>query len=205
MIPRLPGHGTSGADLIRTGGRDWFRRAEDSYRDLSLHCPEIVVIGVSMGALLALHLGALFSPAGIVAAAPALVLKNRTAFLAPLLKYLVRELPVQNDDEYEDPDREYINREYWSVRRLASVAELLKVRRRVKRELRRVSAPLLLLETLKDELVSLKSGEGVSKMVSSQRKDSIVLEESEHQLLDGKERDKAAQGILTWLNELTGN
>lgn len=199
MIPRLPGHGTSAEDFRSSGARDWFRRAEDACIDLSAEAGNLVVAGISMGALLALHLGAVFQPAGIIAAAPAMSLKNRTASLSPVLRYIIQEIPVDSNKESNDPDENYIRREYWSSRRLSAVAELLKVRKRVKKELSRVDEPLLLLEAGQDELVRSDGISRIADTVSSRDIKISLFPESEHQIFNGKEKHKAATEILGWL------
>lgn len=201
MIPRLPGHGTNARDFLASGARDWIRRVEDAYMDLSIGAERIAAAGISMGALLALHIGAVFKPEAVIAAAPALVFRNRSACLSPVLRYLIREIPVVSDTVSEDPDENYIRGEYWSSRKLGAVAELVKVRRIVKQELPRVSMPLLVLEAGKDELVLPKSGPMLVRMVSSTDVLSRLFPESSHQLFDGQEKEAVAEGIIDWLEE----
>ena len=93
-IPRLPGHGTDRTDFLKSGAADWIRRAEDAFMELGTIKKQVIPVGVSMGALLALHIGARWSVPGIVAAAPAISLKNRAAYLSPFFRYFVRELPA---------------------------------------------------------------------------------------------------------------
>ncbi|WP_321991435.1 alpha/beta fold hydrolase [Marispirochaeta aestuarii] len=199
MIPRLPGHGTSAGDFLASTARDWIRRAEDAYMDLSIECGSPVVAGISMGALLALHLGAVFQPSGVIAAAPAMTFKNLGVCLSPLLKYLIKEIPVASESESDDPEENYIRKEYWSSRRLSAVAELLKVRRRVRKELFHVDAPLLLLEAGQDELVTPAAVSRTAGKVSS--KDSItrLFPGSGHQMFNGQEKQAVAEEIIGWL------
>src|SRR5262249_30947316 len=56
--PRLPGHGTHWADLARTAWTDWEAEAAGALDDLSSRCTDVCVVGVSMGAALAVHLAA---------------------------------------------------------------------------------------------------------------------------------------------------
>jgi len=57
-LPLLPGHGTSVSDLATTTWADWSATAESAYVDLSGRCRQVVVAGLSMGALLATWLAA---------------------------------------------------------------------------------------------------------------------------------------------------
>ena len=55
-LPLLPGHGTDIADMVPTRWADWCEAALDAYTALSARCDAVVVIGLSMGASLALWL-----------------------------------------------------------------------------------------------------------------------------------------------------
>src|SRR5262249_24567415 len=75
---RLAGHGTAVEDLARCTWRDWYASAREGLDQLQRRTTRIVVIGQSLGALLALELTA-DCPAmveGVALLAPALVLSN---------------------------------------------------------------------------------------------------------------------------------
>ena len=54
-VPQLAGHCGSEEDLRATGWRDWYASVEEEHHRLRQHCDRIVVGGLSMGAILALH------------------------------------------------------------------------------------------------------------------------------------------------------
>ncbi len=53
-MPRLPGHGTTLADMMTTGWADWAGEADAAYDRLAARTDAIVVAGLSMGGSLAL-------------------------------------------------------------------------------------------------------------------------------------------------------
>lgn len=55
-MPLLPGHGTEVADMLPTRWEDWSGAAEAAYVDLTARTDAVVVIGLSMGAMLAVWL-----------------------------------------------------------------------------------------------------------------------------------------------------
>jgi carboxylesterase len=57
-LPRLPGHGTSAADLATTTMEDWSGTVERVYEELVARCERVVLAGLSMGAMLAARLTA---------------------------------------------------------------------------------------------------------------------------------------------------
>ena len=52
-LPRLPGHGTTLADMMTTTWADWSATALASYDELAGRCDRVAVVGLSMGAGLA--------------------------------------------------------------------------------------------------------------------------------------------------------
>lgn len=57
--PQLAGHCGSAAQLKATGWKDWMRSVEEAHDRLLQDCDTVIVSGLSMGAVLALHLAAL--------------------------------------------------------------------------------------------------------------------------------------------------
>lgn len=55
---QLVGHCGSEGDLLQTGWRDWYRSVEEAWRDVSSRHDDVFVAGLSMGALMAMHLSA---------------------------------------------------------------------------------------------------------------------------------------------------
>lgn len=55
---QLAGHCGSESDLLQTGWRDWYRGVEETWRDISSRHADVFVAGLSMGALMAMHLSA---------------------------------------------------------------------------------------------------------------------------------------------------
>jgi carboxylesterase len=55
---QLAGHCGSESDLLQTGWRDWYRGVEDAWRDVASRHADVFVAGLSMGALMAMHLSA---------------------------------------------------------------------------------------------------------------------------------------------------
>src|SRR5260370_25252892 len=58
-LPRLPGHGTTWQELARTRWEDWYAEVYRAFDELRAATDEIFVMGLSMGACLALRLAEL--------------------------------------------------------------------------------------------------------------------------------------------------
>src|SRR4051794_21475551 len=74
--PRMPGHGTTAADLDKTGPEEWLGAAEQALADLRSRCSTVFVAGISMGGTITLELARRHPdlPGIVVMAAPVLPL-----------------------------------------------------------------------------------------------------------------------------------
>ena len=54
-VPQLAGHCGSAEDLRATSWMDWYASVEEEHHRMGAHCQSVVVCGLSMGAILAIH------------------------------------------------------------------------------------------------------------------------------------------------------
>jgi carboxylesterase len=99
-LPRLPGHGTTWPELARTGWEDWYAEVERAFDELRAASDEIFVMGLSMGACLALRLAEVRGAEvrGLVLVNPAMTAESRLFLLAPVMKLFVPSLPGLGSD-----------------------------------------------------------------------------------------------------------
>jgi carboxylesterase len=99
-LPRLPGHGTTMREANRTGWTDWYDEVARAFDELTARCSEVFVLGLSMGACLALRVAETRGDAvtGLVLVNPSLAPDTRLFLLAPVLKLVVPYLPGITDD-----------------------------------------------------------------------------------------------------------
>jgi carboxylesterase len=94
-VPRLPGHGTTWQEMARTRWEDWYAEADRSYEELRGQVSEVFVMGLSLGACLALRMAELRGSAvrGLVLVNPSVTADTKLFRLAPVLKLVVPSLP----------------------------------------------------------------------------------------------------------------
>ncbi len=92
MIPCLAGHAQTPEAMSATTYQDWYQSIKCAYQKLEDHCDRIIVVGQSLGALLAVMLAAEFPHINqLILLAPAFYppsIINFTPILTPLLKLL---------------------------------------------------------------------------------------------------------------------
>lgn len=195
--PLLPGHGTTVEDMNRSCWRDWTGCAEQALAELRGRCRLVFVGGLSMGTLLTLYLAARHADlSGAMLYSPALKVSDRRLALAPLAKYVIGSVPkgANADQDLTSPTAA---QHLWSYERnpVAAAAELIALRRDVRRNLSRVVCPLLIVHSTKDPAISPDSAQAVYQGVgtAASRKTLLTLHNSGHVLLVDSEWQYVAE------------
>ena len=100
VVPRLPGHGTTWQEMQGTRWVDWYAEDQRELLDLADRCPEVFVMGLSMGGTLALRLAEQHPEVvrGLVLVNASLRSDNKALAALPLLKTFVPAIKgVSND------------------------------------------------------------------------------------------------------------
>ncbi len=165
VAPRLPGHGTHWHDLARTRWWDWYGAVEDAYHELDAQCDRVFVAGLSMGGALALRLAERERVAGVLLVNPAIATRDRRVPPAALLHGVMpSQVGVANDIAL--PGATELGYPRFSVTSLATMTALW---RDVRRNLGRLSAPVLLMRSAVDHVVDDLTAQILRKKVSDLR------------------------------------
>lgn len=178
--PLLPGHGTSAADLNRVRWQQWTAHVEAALADLRARCATVFVGGLSLGGVLALYLAAQHPDlAGALLYAPAIRISSWRPRLVPLLKYVVRLAPKGGGNVWADPEARSL---LWSYEEYPMVAmhEANRLIAHVRRQLPRVSCPLLIAYSLVDPVVPPAAAEDIVRHVSTDDISLLTLQRSGH-------------------------
>ncbi len=196
--PLLAGHGTAWQDLNQVRWQDWVEGVEGTLGDLQARCDRVFVGGLSLGSLLTLYLGRHHAELdGLIAMAPALVLRTLLVHLAPLAKYFIKKLSKIGEDVV-DPETASRLWSYPAVP-VAAVHEVLKLQRIVRRELGEINQPILIFQGRQDRTVSLKGAPLLYHGVWSQDKELVWLENSGHCLSVDAEREAVWAKTHAWI------
>ncbi|BBD07602.1 alpha/beta hydrolase [Desulfovibrio ferrophilus] len=172
-VPLLPGHGTSIADWRKSSFSDLTMAMEQEFDALVQSHERVLVCGLSMGGTLALHLGIVREPAGVLTiAAPVHLFQfwppefpDWRMPLVPLLKHIRPVWPTGSPDPKARriaPWKGY--EEYVSLEALDSFLDGM---RQVKMGLSKLEAPLLCVHSPCDRTVPLSSAYAIMSGVSS--------------------------------------
>jgi carboxylesterase len=206
--PLLPGHGTRVEDLASTRWPEWFAAAEASWDEIRARSGAGAVVGLSMGALLALHLARQRDRevGAVVALAPPIRLREqRNAESALWMRFLPR-LPRRFEivpKRRKDPATERITPAYDEIplRALASMVELQRV---VRTELPLVTAPALVLAGDIDETIAPTAAEEVERALGSPSKMRLTFARTGHIMTEDADASAVLAAVEDFLDAHVG-
>ena len=211
-MPVLRGHNATPDALVGVRRIDWFRDAVAAYRKLAERVPRIVVVGLSMGGLVALnlcarakyegfvdvadmsrHRGKYAMPkpnpsplAGCVLWAPALGFCNPLAGLAKPLSLFFRNWKGQ--DSFHDPECRKQNHNYKTFP-TSAFCELYDYAHETAKILPDVRVPLCIIHSRVDQVVPFKKSLMLFEKVGSPYVELHGLTRSGHELGQDMERE----------------
>lgn len=174
-IPRLTGHGSRWKDLYDTDSEDWIVDAATAFENLSADHDRVFVLGISVGATLALRLAETRQDvAGVVAVNPLLgtLAKPRRAWTV----WVRRTWPLLLADVHR-PGAVTVG--YDRLPR-STVRSLRAFGDTVERDLARISAPVLLVSSRVDHVVSPADGDRVWAGLTRSDRDRLWCADSYH-------------------------
>lgn len=215
--PQLAGHCGTYADLRATGWKDWYASVERAYHQLRQSCDVVIAGGLSMGAILALHLAAQQGDgiSGLALFAPTLKLNGWGVPWYGALFKLVRHR--WSADLFPFSEREPYGIKDPRVRALVTTAinsgdssqagqltnpgsSMLEMRwliNTVKRELGRVSQPALIVHPREDDRAGLSNAAYLQKRLTG-LVDTCVLDDSYHVITMDRQREVVVQRTATF-------
>jgi carboxylesterase len=201
-VPVLRGHGGQWEDLTGVTAEDWYEDAENTMLDLLTECQKVVVVGLSMGGLVAIDLAVRHrhKVAGLVTIAAALKFKDPLAALTPAVAKVVASWKSPNAYQDQELARQR-NKNYPKFPTQAFV-QLYDYAGTISNRLSFVHAPTLVLGARKDQIVSPKAAETIFKRIPSKDKRLVWFDETGHEMLLDLEAEKVKATVASYLREL---
>lgn len=195
----LPGHGASGGEFIKSAAKDWETHVENTLTRFA-DKKEIVLVGHSIGGLLAINASTKFAVKKIVLlAAP---LKFNIFLLGPnkkRLKMLLGKADASVMACYESANS--IAKPYHMIHP-AWIRVLLQpymLARKTKKLLKSVQTPILSVHSKADETTSFKSARLFEKLLVNAPYEAVVLEKSWHAYYTADESAIIREQMLRFL------
>ena len=195
-LPRLPGHGTSIDDLMTTGWSDWTQCAEASYARLLGSCERVAIVGLSMGGGVCAYMAERHDVAGCV-------------FINPLVKPLAPEI-LEGLDQFLDAGVETVDAVGSDIKKegpvevsydktpLGPAKSLFAGLASVYENLKLISAPILVLSSREDHVVSIDNGDDLESRTGG-TVERIWLEDSYHVATMDNDRELVESSTVEFL------
>ncbi len=198
-MPWLRGHGTRYQDLRGVKAREWYVDAESALLDLWNHVDRIVVVGLSMGGLVALELGMRYPDkiAGVVSVATALKFLDPLASMSGLMAKVVKYWPSPN--AFSDMSLASGSRNYQKFATDA-FAELYSYSQEIALRLVDLHVPIRVLMSKKDQIVDPEAANIIYQKVSSPIREIVWYEESGHEMGQDCEKDQVFADTMEFIN-----
>ncbi|MDP2683567.1 MAG: alpha/beta fold hydrolase [bacterium] len=195
--PILAGHNTKPEDMEGKTWEDWQDDVEAGLQYLLPICEKVVIVGLSMGALLALELAEKYPDRikGLILLSPALKFKNPlTKYTSKITSY-VKKIPGINLFRFSNfklaetqkgyswfPAKSF--HQYWlRTQHFDSVLE-------------KINQPTLIFQSKKDLLADPSGAEYIYNTIKSKDKEIIWLKKSGHEILLDVEVDEVVKRIM---------
>jgi len=205
---QLPGHCGSEAELLRTDWRDWYRGVEEAWSVVSSRHADVFVAGLSMGALMAMHLAAQHPGRirGLGLYSTTLIYDGwaipKLAFLLPLFLHtpiaaryrFIENYPygIKNDRLRQVIHAAMVSGQSDAAGNLGMLGRSLRELRQliaiVKREMPAIQTPALVLQAREDDVTSPRNAEYLARHLAGQVRVEY-LEDCYHMITIDQQRD----------------
>ncbi|WLR42141.1 alpha/beta fold hydrolase [Bacillus carboniphilus] len=194
VTPTLPGHGPS-SNLKGYTKQDWIEEAITAYKKLEEQVDEIIVVGFSMGGMIASYLAAHYSVKKLVLLSAAAYYVNPSQFAVDI-KQMFEDALNRNLK-----DNELFNRYKKKIIEtpLSSTLEFQKLVREVRPLLEKIHQPTLIIQGEEDGIVPAKSAHFLYDQIGSKEKELCFLPSSKHHVCHGNDFDTLKKKVHEFL------
>ena len=202
LAPRLPGHGTTVEDMIRTNAEDWLDAVRDGYAVLVGFAQDIAVVGASMGGSLALLLAAEKRVKGAVTLAAPIFIAPEQGIDALPPREMLSPSDFTPEIKRDLPNVPPAANLVYDKIPLLSVYDLLEVVERTKKCLPQITAPALIVHGKADTMSAVESAQYIGDHIGSSRKEVDLIEGAGHLLTLVEGREAVFEKIASFLDTL---
>ncbi len=201
LAPRLAGHATRVEDITRSRWEDWVSSVEDGINLLKGCTQKQVIMGLSMGGILALIAAARFALAGVVSfSTPCSLPGDPRAKYLPVLKYFIPRVSKGKPDwRNQEAAQDHAHYAYYPTTAILQLKELIDV---MQSELVNVKIPALFVQSRQDQGIPAESLDTLYDKVSSTDKTKFWVENSGHVIIREPERELIFTEVKSFMKRI---
>ncbi len=218
----LPGHGTTPQDLVGVTAEDWIEAVRQKYLEvMSLH-DEVHVMGMCMGALLAIETvkRERHTKGKLIALVPPLFYDGWATPWYAFVRHILYPIPgvaarwkIEEGDPYgikNEQLRAIVKAKFargdnfhYNWFPLECVRQVDRLRAMVRKDLRKIEASTLVIHAREDDLTSLNSANYVIQNINGKKGQTkarmVVLEDSYHMVCVDNDKEIVAKNVLEFI------
>jgi len=202
LVPLLPGHGRTLRDFKRSRAEEWIDAARSALIEMREKSPAVNVVGLSMGGALAVLVAAEARDiSSLILIAPYVGMPRLLRFAASthwLWGRFAGEINARSPRSIHGPIEREKNLAYGAVTG-RSLFELLKVMRRARKALPRVTVPTLIVQSREDPRVAPEVAEFALDKVGTKEKQLVWTEGAGHIITVDYGRERVFSEVEKWL------
>jgi carboxylesterase len=191
VSPVLKGHTENKSDLWHVTYKDWIISAEQGLIELTKICDKVVIIGFSMGGLIATHLAVKHSPIAMITLCTPI-------YVWDLKRILINIFLDLRQGQFKNIKR-YIRSMNIPIKAILNFKLLLI---KTKTMFKEIKCPVFVAQGLLDDTVQFRSAEYIYNNITSNFKEKKYYSKSGHIICLGDDKDELFKDIDKYLTGL---
>ncbi len=202
---RLSGHGTKMADIQRSHWQDWAGSVLDGWHLLQSSTDKIILMGLSMGGVLALYHASFLPVQGVVSmSTPYQLEPDPRLALLPFLSGIIPYLK-KGESDWHNPDaaKDHISYEKFPTRAIVQLTLLLQ---EMRNSLPNVTVPALLMHAKGDLVIGPENMSRIYQELGTaeENKEMVLLENSGHVVTRDSDKMIVFNKVLSFIQRVQG-
>lgn len=196
VAPTLSGHGET---LLMKSykAKDWLMEAEVAYRQLARRVDEVIVVGFSMGGLLAMYLAVRYPVKKLI------LLSAAAKYVSP--SQLARDLKGVAADAIHSNlnDNQLFQHYLYKLRNVpfSSTVEFMKVVRTVEPYMEKITCPVFIVQGKQDGIVPSQTAQYVYSRLTMEEKSIYYSEKGKHLICYSEDYEKWFAQAYTFIQQ----
>lgn len=192
--PTLPGHGVT-LDLENTSAESWMMEAELAMRRLQKKADRIIVVGFSMGGLIALYLTLRYPVNRLV------LLSAAARYISPRVllddvRIMLKESITKN---YTPNTFHHLTNYKLTHTPLLATFEFLRIVRMVKPYYGKITTPVCIVQGKRDAIVPFSTAQHLHDVLGSTEKKMIQSETGQHHICYSEDCNEWFEDVLSFM------
>ena len=193
----LPGHGKTIDEMAKSNDRQWHEACRQAYQELRAKYMRVSVAGLSMGGVLSCLMAEEFEPACLILFAPAMKYLHAQDYLSPVAKHVMKRMIWPEGSHRADFLHEYDIG--YAAAPVGKVEDMTRLQREARQNLSKITCPVLVVQSHRDEQVHGSVPEIVTRGVSSPVREICWVDKSSHVCTIGPDREYIYARVIDFL------